>query len=821
MKKSLFAMVAVGAVTLASCSNDEMFQPSTGDGNVTITAQLPTALQGRYGEGSVIKKLEYAVYEGDDVIFASDVDGSPAPVTVDTKNFTLSLNLVKGKTYDLLFWADAADQSPYTFTSSTKSVTVTYDNTGNNENRDAFFQAVKNLTVNGPVQKTVELRRPFAQVNIGTSDLADFRAAKKDITSTTMTVSGVYDTLNLLSGEASGSAEITAEYTAAIPEGQSFPVDATKYDYLAMNYILTGAAVADPSDVQNADRELIDIDYKVTCNDGHEIDYSFTNVPVQRNYRTNIYGALLTNPANFDIVVIPGFNEEPGHNAEVVDPHKVKMGEKTYGSIAEAVTAAKSDGLTDVELILGNGEYPADDLNTATNAITNLSITGQGPETVINKNGANNTIAGVNIAFNNITLKSTNDNYNGFQHNASETYTGCVIEKKLFLYGKAKFENCTFKNDGDYSVWTYGSPEATFESCTFGDYGKAILMYGEASLNAALNVNNCTFNGSSLNDGKAAIEIDCSFNTGDDIYTVNIINSTATGYDEGLLSGNNLWNVKKGTKFEITVDGNKTVQGLTTDGKNDYFLNAADGLVTLAKQVNGYYKDNAIAYNRFSGKTVTMTDDIDMDGVEFTPIGAGMTWYPSQNFAGTFNGMGHTISNLTASDSRANHAAAGLFGGLVGNVKNVILENVNINSTHYAGGIAGYVDNETGSIIDNCKVIGGTITSATEQIGDGWDNGDKAGGILGYGCIGRDVVTNCTVEDVTIKAYRHFGAIVGHADQLNNVSGNTAKNVTLLWDKVHDYKNFGSIESVPFGSVIGNSKELGNNTAENISLPTE
>lgn len=301
-------MVAVGAVTLASCSNDQMADPAiNNDGTVIITAQLPTDLQSRaYGDGTVAKTLHYAVYEGDDVIFASDVDGSPAPVTVDAKNFTLSLNLVKGKTYDLVFWADATTDSPYTFSSSDKNITVSYDNVGNNENRDAFFQAVKDLTVTGPVQQTVQLRRPFAQVNIGTNDFDAAEKAGVEVAATTMTVSGVYDTLDLLTGVASASGDVTITYTAAVPKNETFPVKG--YEYLAMNYILSGSEVTG-TDVQAASRELIDITYEIECKDGHKIPYSFTNVPVQRNYRTNIYGALLTNPADFNIVVIPGFND--------------------------------------------------------------------------------------------------------------------------------------------------------------------------------------------------------------------------------------------------------------------------------------------------------------------------------------------------------------------------------------------------------------------------------------------------------------------------------------------------------------------------------
>lgn len=139
MKKIIFAMMAAGVFTLSSCSGDDLSEPGAQDGNVIITARIPGVMHGRYGEGDVAKTLHYAVYEGNDVVFASDKPGSPAPQTVDAKNFRLALNLVKGKKYDFVFWADASEGSPYEFSSSSKSVKVNYDNVGNNENRDAFF----------------------------------------------------------------------------------------------------------------------------------------------------------------------------------------------------------------------------------------------------------------------------------------------------------------------------------------------------------------------------------------------------------------------------------------------------------------------------------------------------------------------------------------------------------------------------------------------------------------------------------------------------------------------------------------------------------
>ena len=580
MKKSLFAMVAVGAVTLASCSSDEMAGPAgSGDGNVIITAQLPTELQSRaYGDGTVAKTLSYAVYDGDDVIFASDVPGSPAPVAVDAKNFTLSLNLVKGKTYDILFWADATTGSPYTFTSSTKSVTVNYDNLGNNENRDAFFQAVKGLTVNGPVQQTVELRRPFAQVNIGTNDLADAEKAGLEVATTTMTVAGVYDTLNLLTGVASASEDVTLTYTAAVPENETFPVNG--YEYLAMNYILSGTEVTE-NDVQAASRELIDITYKVTCTDGHEIDYSFTNVPVQRNYRTNIYGSLLTNPADFNIVVIPGFND-PDNNVEVKNPvpaGKVRIGENIFDNLTDAFAAVTDNAV--VELAASN--YDTKGATWPQNVT--FTIKGEGKDLTILSNLTDNTgVNGSSMTFENLTLNVEENTYTGtcfgFIHTVDATYNNVRINGEFHLYasGTETFNNCDFtynaasdpKKGGRYAAWCYGSRNAVFNNCIFkNDFNaKAILVYGpETSYNRNVTVKNCKFTAAEEKDN-GAIEIHTETFNGECAGTIIIENSTCTDtYLKGMWNEINNTAKEATTTFKVIVDNETVQEGISVDPK--------------------------------------------------------------------------------------------------------------------------------------------------------------------------------------------------------------------------------------------------------------
>ncbi len=223
-------------------------------------------------------------------------------------------------------------------------------------------------------------------------------------------------------------------------------------------------------------------------------------------------------------------------------------------------------------------------------------------------------------------------------------------------------------------------------------------------------------------------------------------------------------------------------------------------LAALAVAVNGA--------NGFAGITVKLTADIDLDNKAWTPIGQVIYW-PGPSFAGTFDGNGHVIYNMKTSVSGQvqggiNHSAAGLFGSLVGTVKNLTLKNVDVTSTHYAGAIVGYTSNNTTVQIINCVVDGGTITSIAENVTSGeYDNGDKVGGIIGL-CTTSATVKNCTVKNITLKAYRDIGGIIGCADGQNTIENNTVgENVKIEIDNTHNYKNYTSNDNYNAGSIIG------------------
>lgn len=161
-----------------------------------------------------------------------------------------------------------------------------------------------------------------------------------------------------------------------------------------------------------------------------------------------------------------------------------------------------------------------------------------------------------NLTFKKVTMKSPNVNYIGIQHAAAIKYENCVIEGQPFSYAaNAVFEKCTFNQTSPdaYNIWTYGSTNITFNDCVFNCAGKAVLIYNEGAINKEVaTFNNCKFVATTPVTGKAAIEIDSTYSE----YEVHINGCTESGFDAGSVSGNSLWNKKKGNnKVDVFVDG--------------------------------------------------------------------------------------------------------------------------------------------------------------------------------------------------------------------------------------------------------------------------
>lgn len=201
--------------------------------------------------------------------------------------------------------------------------------------------------------------------------------------------------------------------------------------------------------------------------------------------------------------------------------------------------------------------------------------------------------------------------------------------------------------------------------------------------------------------------------------------------------------------------------------KNEYSISTAAELAGLSKLVN----EQGVT---FRGKTVTLTNSVDLGDHLWTPVGQT----GAAQFGGTFDGGNNTISNLyvDSTSKTAKNYSSGLFGWLnTATVKNVKVDGAVINANKYAGVIAGYMESISACTISNCSVRDAKITAVHTND----DNcGDKIGVIVGYAGNAGSVVENCSATKCTVAAGRDAGQIAGAA-RTEVVTGCTATNVTV------------------------------------------
>ena len=318
-------------LSATSCQNDELKPVQSGnEALVTLSLSLEDDLSTRavISDGTKADKLIYAVYkldgQGNPVLQQADIADKNVDGQFVKDDFKsgdkISLSLAKGQTYQVAFWAQSKDCNAYD-TGDLQAVKIDYTNAGNNDElRDAFFKTV-NFTVTGDKSINVVLKRPFAQINVGV-DMEDWTAAVAsgiEIKQSTVVINNAANEINLLNGAVTG--EETVTYTsAAIPEETLYvETDATKegkesYKWLSMSYILVadqGTTLLDG--VLGANKATLNgLQYTFTPESGNAIEFmeGLAGAPVQRNWRTNILGKILTGNVQFNITVDPVYDGE-------------------------------------------------------------------------------------------------------------------------------------------------------------------------------------------------------------------------------------------------------------------------------------------------------------------------------------------------------------------------------------------------------------------------------------------------------------------------------------------------------------------------------
>lgn len=236
---------------------------------------------------------------------------------------------------------------------------------------------------------------------------------------------------------------------------------------------------------------------------------------------------------------------------------------------ASAGVSATIKLASNMTAVLDNGIANADGNSEAEQAKRrNLTFIGDGTQTmdvvtgaITAEGGQLSYQRGSSFTFKNLKIKAGEGSFDGIVCDEL-VFENCTITGKLTFYGKASFKDCVFENTmaNQYSIWTWGATDVTFDKCTFNTNGKAILLYGKATADNPTNlvVKNCIFNDRNNGAaGKAAIEIGNDYTA---TYSLTIANCTVNGFAAGKNTGSKLWankNNMDAKHLSVTIDTTK------------------------------------------------------------------------------------------------------------------------------------------------------------------------------------------------------------------------------------------------------------------------
>ena len=400
MKKIFFGIVALVAMVATSCQQlDEVDVVGGQTTNVTVNLSTPEIANRAFSDGTTATHLQYAVY---------DANGNALDIyKKDNETINISkqieFQLTTGNTYSVLFWA-AAPSAPYTVDLDAKTMEVDYTSpVCSDENRDAFYYYGSFTVSNGMDPIDADLKRPFAQLNIGTSDYAASAAAGYTVSHAKVKVP-VYTNLDFVSGNATNKQTIEFAY-AAIPTSETFPV--AGHEYMAMNYLL-----------MNTTKETVDVvfTYATDATGTAAKERTVGAVPVQRNYRTNLYGQLLTASAKVNVEIKPEYDDDNKYGS---------IDGQVYVKVADAAEFNAAFADENIDIIILTEDIVLSQALTRADEVAKVS-TGKS----------------LTIDLNNFTLSATSS-ATGKNYNMIDVYGTLTV----------KNGNLEYKHTGDNMVW--------------------------------------------------------------------------------------------------------------------------------------------------------------------------------------------------------------------------------------------------------------------------------------------------------------------------------------------------------------------------------
>ena len=331
MKKCFLLMAGIILLVFAACQSDEL---ANGGRNGEVAASFSVQLPGNgndavtraatAGDGTSVNRCIMEIYLNDELysrqIGAIQPDGLTAG---------FDIRLVTSQTYKFVFWADhvesvegdAIKTDLHYNTADLRNISMQgdYNGSGKDDTRDAFFASLEKLVTNA-FSESVELTRPFGQLNIKTEDLASIPDNQKDAF---VPVTAGLSFKNLYTGFNAATGDLLGEPTAVAYKAASAVADAN--GNLTVDYLFAPNTAGG--------QHLVNMTLAVYNAAGEQITTKdLNNIPVQRNYKTNVTGNLLTVDGKVNVMVTPAFSS-PALSEKVIE----------VASVSEVAEALKTN----------------------------------------------------------------------------------------------------------------------------------------------------------------------------------------------------------------------------------------------------------------------------------------------------------------------------------------------------------------------------------------------------------------------------------------------------------------------------------------------
>lgn len=777
------------------------------------------------GDGSDIDDLVFAVYktseeteeaaianlDPNDIIYGINSDKT----LFNNGRAYVSLELIKNQNYVVLFWAQNNDawvkDNSFDLTNVTYPAHTEENPRVANHNKYEAFSGVSYLSnVTGSCSKTVTLTRPFAQINLATNNPTNYAV---EIATSSVEIFGVQQHFNVASQTAysvAGDAE-SVNYVAAKNPEEKFVIttsDNTVREYahyVAMNYIFA-----------NKKGETQTVKVKCTINTakhGEGIITEIDNVPVAQNYKTNIVGNLLTSSVDYTVIL----NNEWG--TPDTNLYNVVVDGVSYDDFTEAVAMALQLGkpvefLDDVKIDADNTiTIPAD--KTLTFELNGHTLYGVTDDADKNDDGkiasADNEVmfdvrGTMNVNGGSVTIVHEGDTYKDFGWNA------CGEVFYLGFNGILNITNSTIENFGGvpmaYAIdlVNAAAPNGVtlkVENSTIKSSYIPVRVFNNGAGMNNVTIKNSTLEGtsrafwvhvySSKDNGGKGVK-DATLNI--DIYNPACNNKFIANDPDRIIEygfDDEIRLDEFGGKAITDANGN-VVEGVTEDLAGNYLVSSENGLQWIADQVNGN--------NSFAGKTIKLATDIDLDGVDFAPIGYNNG--DKKYFEGTFDGNNNTIKNLKRTDlTYANKRAIGLFS----QVKNATVKNLTLEDF-----VAATYGGEAAAIA--CEAVGDcTFENLTFNKGSVVSYNNDTAPVIGWANVGNFTLKDITVgSDVVIYSLwdsydTSLGGLIGTLESPSTVHIENA-NISCVLNAFNDVcGNYQWYAYRRTGMVIGNMSE--------------